>query len=164
MKKKDLNTLPTMRRAGQKYKSHDTFHFKKNGVKIIGKEDDTYVCKTCNRNLPSIAFNLMRACRECESTLRSERRIVNKNAPPKPDHCECCHRKIKNLWVDHQHGSFIFRGWLCSYCNTGMGKLGDNLEGIAQAAIFLENDINKIIETLHKVYDEMFARINEKKF
>jgi hypothetical protein len=42
-----------------------------------------------------------------------------------------------------------------------MGKLGDNLEGVLQAAIYLENDKNKIIETLHKIYDEMFARRNE---
>jgi hypothetical protein len=45
-----------------------------------------------------------------------------------------------------------------------MGKLGDNLEGVLQAAIYLENDKNKIIETLHKIYDEMFARTDEEKF
>jgi hypothetical protein len=39
-----------------------------------------------------------------------------------------------------------------------MGKLGDNLEGVLQAAIFLENDKNKIIETLDKVFNKMFAR------
>ena len=39
-----------------------------------------------------------------------------------------------------------------------MGVLGDNLEGILQAAIYLENDKDKIIETLDKVYNEMFAR------
>ena len=41
-----------------------------------------------------------------------------------------------------------------------MGKLGDNLEGVLQAAIYLENDENKIIETLHKVFKKMFTRTN----
>ena len=67
---------------------------------------------------------------------------VRKNAPPVPDLCNCCHRK-KKLEVDHIHGSTTFRGWLCKACNTGMGKLGDNLEGLLQAAIYLENDKNK---------------------
>jgi hypothetical protein len=39
-----------------------------------------------------------------------------------------------------------------------MGKLGDDLSGVLQAAVYLENDKNKIIETLDKVYNEMFAR------
>ena len=39
-----------------------------------------------------------------------------------------------------------------------MGALGDNLEGVLQAAIYLEKDESKIIETLHKVFNEMFAR------
>jgi hypothetical protein len=52
---------------------------------------------------------------------------------------------------------------VCTDCNSGTGKLGDTLEGVLQAAIYLEPDINKIIETLHKVYDEMFARTDEEK-
>jgi hypothetical protein len=39
-----------------------------------------------------------------------------------------------------------------------MGKLGDDLPGVLQAAVYLENDKNKIIETLDKVFNEMFAR------
>jgi len=39
-----------------------------------------------------------------------------------------------------------------------MGSLGDTLEGVLQGAIYLENDTNKIKETLDKVYNEMFAR------
>jgi hypothetical protein len=36
--------------------------------------------------------------------------------------------------------------------------LGDSLEGAVQAAIYLENDKNKIIEALDKVFKEIFAR------
>ena len=39
-----------------------------------------------------------------------------------------------------------------------MGKLGDSIEGILQAAIYVENDTNKIIEKLHEIYNKIFAR------
>jgi hypothetical protein len=32
-----------------------------------------------------------------------------------------------------------------------MGKLGDNLEGLLQAAVYLEKDKNKIIEKLNEM-------------
>ena len=60
-------------------------------------------------------------------------------------------KKNKKLEIDHIHGTTIFRGWVCSKCNTGMGSLGDTLKGVLQAAIYLENDKDKIIETLNKI-------------
>jgi hypothetical protein len=41
------------------------------------------------------------------------------------------------LVVDHCHKSQEFRGWLCSDCNGAIGKLGDNLMGVLQAADYL---------------------------
>ena len=148
------------------------FHFR-GGVKIEGKENKMRECKECHKILPSISFNthvlrsngafsLLGLCRECHTIIDAEHRGARKKATPKPDHCECCHRE-KKLQVDHLHGSTTFRGWLCRDCNTGMGSLGDNLEGMLQAAIYLKNDKDKIIETLHKVFNEMFARTTEEK-
>ena len=37
----------------------------------------------------------------------------------------------------------------CMY--SGIGSLGDNLEGVLQAAVYLEKDKSKIIETLNKI-------------
>tara|TARA_R100000742_G_C4257386_1_gene75248 strand:+ start:391 stop:546 length:156 start_codon:yes stop_codon:yes gene_type:complete len=39
-----------------------------------------------------------------------------------------------------------YRGWLCSNCNTGIGKLGDNIEGVQKAVDYLEdaNTLEKI--------------------
>ncbi len=156
---------------GKKRKNHRIFHYRR-GIKIAGKETDMQECKECHEIFPLIAFTthiqrgdgayiLRKICRECDTIDKREQREVKKNAPPKPERCECCHKKTKKPQVDHIHGSTTFRGWLCKACNTGMGKLGDNLEGLLQAAIYLENDKNKIIETLHKIYDEMFARRNE---
>ena len=170
---KDLNKTPY---TEKKFKHWENI-FYRGEIKIIGKETDLYECKRCHRVLPPAAFTtcnirqdgayyLMKSCRECESLNRAERKIVRKNAPPQPERCECCHKKAGTLWgiinlnADHAHETTVFRGWLCGTCNTGMGKLGDNLEGVLQAAIYLENDENKIIETLHKVFSKMFARTN----
>ena len=151
----------------QKYKDHKNFHYR-GDIKIAGKETDMQECQECHKIFSITAFTTGRLrsdgawfprkmCRQCATKNIKETRDVRKNAPPQPDRCACCHRE-KKLQVDHLHGSTTFRGWLCSGCNTGMGKLGDNLEGILQAAVYLENDKNKIIETLSKVFNEMFAR------
>ncbi len=170
----NLNTTPIkLSNKKQKYKDHENFHHR-GVIKIVGKETDMHECKECHGIFPTMAFNtkslrsdgayyLEKKCRQCHTILEKEKRKVKKIAPPKPERCDRCHKKTK-LEVDHIHGSTTFRGWLCKACNTGMGKLGDNLEGVLQAAIYLENDKNKIIETLHKIYDEMFARTDEEKF
>jgi hypothetical protein len=172
----NLNTVPyweTSYGKKRKEKAHENFHYR-GEIKIVGKETDMQECKECHKIFPMIAFTtnylrsdgawyLKKICRQCQTVSEKEKREVRKNAPPVPDLCNCCHKK-KKLQLDHIHGSTTFRGWLCRACNTGMGKLGDNLEGVLQAAIYLENDKNKIIETLHKIYDEMFARTDEEKF
>jgi len=139
-------------------------------IKIVGNKNDMYECKVCHKTLPcgsfyskgtknsAGTFYLKRTCADCENKQKQTREALRKKAPPQPRYCECCHKKIKNLQLDHQHEPVHFRGWLCTDCNTGMGKLGDDLPGVLQAAIYLENDKNKIIETLDKVYNEMFAR------
>ena len=167
----NLNTVPyweTSYGKKQKYKNHPHFHYR-GEIKIAGKETDMQECKECHKILPIMAFttayprgdgawHLKKMCRQCQTVNEKEKRDARKNAPPKPERCERCHKKTKNLQVDHIHGSTTFRGWLCASCNTGIGNLGDDLPGMLQAAIYLENDVEKIKETLHKVFNEMFAR------
>jgi hypothetical protein len=59
---------------------------------------------------------------------------------PMPEGCECCGRSStkKALNLDHCHVSGVFRGWLCSQCNTAIGLLGDNLNGAKRAVRYLE--------------------------
>ena len=168
----NLNTVPYWEKEAyrvkkQKYKDHENFHYR-GEIKIVGKETDMRECKECHKILPVMAFttgflrsdgawHLKKICRQCHTKNKKETYAARKNAPPKPELCNCCN-KTKKLDVDHIHGTNTFRGWLCRACNTGTGKLGDNLEGVLQAAVYLENDTNKIIETLHKVFKEMFAR------
>ncbi len=39
--------------------------------------------------------------------------------------------------VDHCHASGKVRGILCTVCNTGLGMLGDTLEGLRAATDYL---------------------------
>jgi hypothetical protein len=49
-----------------------------------------------------------------------------------------------DLHLDHCHSSGLIRGFLCSKCNTGLGRLQDNLELIAKAIIYPDNgDLNE---------------------
>ena len=143
------------------------FHYRKK-IKVRGKENQLYQCKDCHEFLPVTVYSLAaadkdgiyilaRRCRPCRKKYDQLAGIVAKNAPPAPEHCACCHQ-IKKLEPDHVHKSTVFRGWVCRNCNTGIGKLEDTLTGVLQAAVYLENDKNKIIETLNKVFNEMFAR------
>lgn len=33
----------------------------------------------------------------------------------------------------------MFRGWLCGKCNTGIGLLGDTVEGVKRAWVYMKN-------------------------
>lgn len=46
--------------------------------------------------------------------------------------------KVRRLSVDHDHTTGKIRGLLCNDCNTGLGKLGDTVEGIKRLLAYLE--------------------------
>lgn len=81
--------------------------------------------------------NLDSRCRECIKKHTKVRNELRKTAPEKPDVCECCKKKPEKWALDHDHSDDSFRGWLCDQCNTGIGKLGDNVEGIINALNYL---------------------------
>jgi recombination endonuclease VII len=47
-----------------------------------------------------------------------------------------CNKKPAAV-VDHIHGTSLVRGYLCHGCNTGLGKLGDDMEGLQRAMRYL---------------------------
>lgn len=54
--------------------------------------------------------------------------------------CAICRRPPRNnkvLEVDHIHGNGAVRGLLCSPCNIGIARLGDNVEGVQRAVAYL---------------------------
>jgi len=58
------------------------------------------------------------------------------------DCCEIC-GGTERLGYDHCHTSGDFRGILCMPCNTGLGKLGDNLSGVTNALKYLARHYDK---------------------
>lgn len=65
---------------------------------------------------------------------------------PMPERCENCdgppNGRGNGFYLDHDHTTGRFRGWLCSTCNSGIGKLGDSIEGVRRALAYLERSIN----------------------
>ena len=96
-------------------------------------------------------------CKECaclnQSLYYKMRKGQDAPAPGTP--CECCGDSTSVLNWDHDHETGKHRGWICSNCNTGIGKLGDNLEGVTKAVEYLkrvdniqepENEINGVCD------------------
>ena len=103
------------------------------------------ICKYCGKRKNKKSFprhihykdNLDSRCKKCVKKHSRVRHYLHKNAPVKPPVCECC-KQIPVKWrLDHNHVTNQFRGWLCDNCNTGIGKLGDNLDGVIKAVNYL---------------------------
>lgn len=58
--------------------------------------------------------------------------------------CAICSKPMSKMNIDHDHDTDQVRGLLCSGCNTGLGKLGDDIEGLRRALRYLErsNDVH----------------------
>ena len=84
-----------------------------------------------------------RWCKSCRKEYQRGKNIAAKKATPKPlepSPCECCGTitEPNKLHLDHDHGTYEFRGWVCRKCNVGLGALGDNIEGLEQAIKYLK--------------------------
>jgi hypothetical protein len=82
-------------------------------------------------------------CRKCIYEHRTIRKELKKIAPNRPKFCECCGKIPKKWCLDHDHCTDEFRGWICEPCNTGIGRLGDDVEGIVKALNYLLNAKNR---------------------
>ena len=88
-------------------------------------------------------------CKCCEKEANKVVRELKKTAPPKPARCDCCGKKFKDLNdkhinLDHCRETGTFRGWLCTSCNQGLGKLGDTIEGLEKALDYLHRHKDRI--------------------
>ena len=106
----------------------------------------TKICKICGEEKYLLDFHkngtwTRPECKECN---REQQRIYSKlkKEYPTPElgtACHCCGKTSEKLQWDHDHYKMTHRGWLCSNCNTGIGKLGDTLEGVQKAVDYLED-------------------------
>jgi len=127
-------------------------------------ESGTMLCRKCSTDKPYSQFReaaviwetqprkkhapkytgVLRYCNSCSKAYTESRKIAQKNAPPKPVHdfnCKCCGSVTKpsSAHMDHDHITHAFRGWLCRACNTGIGSLGDTVEGLEKAINYLKD-------------------------
>lgn len=80
-------------------------------------------------------------CKPCYQEKVSLVRQLHKEAPPKPDTCDCCGRNFKEYGLipelDHCHTKKVFNGWLCAQCNGGLGRFEDSLERLEKAVEYV---------------------------
>lgn len=116
------------------------------------EHEDFVECATCKKEKPISSFYKQsnvssktgqswyhKNCKECfikEQTFRNN--TTHKYEDKKKETCDCCGIKTEKLNFDHDHKTNDFRGWLCAQCNTGIGKLGDNIEGVKKALEYLK--------------------------
>jgi len=114
------------------------------------------VCIKCGVRQPEEHFhwahkNVYRRtdCKSCTGSLDAARYILKAKTPYPPAEYQCpiCSRTStqvqravnrKAFVLDHCHKTNNFRGWLCDYCNRGLGDFEDNVERLKKAIDYLE--------------------------
>jgi len=130
-------------------------------------------CAKCGRSEPEVEFGKRRnsygkyyrwnRCKECHTAIQRSRdkaarnkwgystNAIRDNKPPEGTPCDCCgkpmtHKGKNAMHFDHDPKTNIFRGWLCKQCNTGIGLLGDDLEGLKTGIAYLERHESNLLQ------------------
>jgi len=98
---------------------------------IVHSDPDKYDRRTLK--------NICTPCQIEEKKLTLKLRI--KHGPP-PKNCQICGEE-KKLQLDHCHVTHQFRGWLCNSCNTGLGKLGDDVPSLERGIKYLKGELKE---------------------
>jgi hypothetical protein len=83
-------------------------------------------------------------CKLCQKKATKGKQLAFKLAgkPKRPalgTPCNKCQRTDKPLVFDHDHETLEHRGWLCDNCNRSIGMLGDTVEGLMEAVLYIQN-------------------------
>ena len=108
--------------------------------------------------------SLKNSCIECNKYSRKVRYHLDKITPRPADDYQCpvCLKTLDMVkeelndptnstlhnatlyWnLDHDHETGMFRGWLCSRCNSGLGWLGDSVSNLKRGLKYLQDDLDK---------------------
>ena len=119
---------------------------------------ETRCCNRCGAELPITSFGWNRygsqrfrrkICIQCRKHSDQTKRIAIRkqrgyHKPPIGTPCECCGipmtmgTEMTGMCFDHDTATQEFRGWICKKCNTTIGFLGDNIEGIELLVKYLK--------------------------
>lgn len=107
-------------------------------------DPDNSTCRICGEKKPIENFYLDRGavysrCKDCCASYRKLLNVAKKNAPEKPDRCECCGKEVDTWYCDHFPDTDKFRGWVCFSCNTAAGYVGDHYHGAVKLLNYLYN-------------------------
>ena len=128
---------------------------------VDAKEDNVHKCRKCLQTLPLTHFNINthnannrdHRCKKCLSVysagLVKVRKTVLLSGKNYSKHCECCGRTEteRRIVLDHCHETLRFRGWLCHACNAAIGQLGDDIDGVRKALLYLYRSEEDVDET-----------------
>lgn len=83
-------------------------------------------------------------CKECKVENNQLRQfgITTSDALRITNVCHVCEKDLNltgRVCIDHDHNTGKVRGILCMSCNSGIGKLGDNKEGLERALRYISN-------------------------
>jgi hypothetical protein len=104
------------------------------GCRRCGEQRDESDFGVCARS--NIGVRRRKTCRFCMAAAEAQKRRLAKTVGPRAHACEICRREGPTE-LDHDHATGAFRGWLCTLCNLGLGKLGDDVAGVRRAIAYL---------------------------
>lgn len=90
----------------------------------------------------SVRYHTDEAFRTREKELHRQRRTakrVSLAGCPKSAICELCGRPGKRIVFDHDHVTGKFRGWLCSSCNSVLGKTREDIILLMKMIVYIRN-------------------------
>lgn len=145
----------TCPKCGKTYPLTEEFFSKNQSTNTGGKKYFRPECKPCNHEQSKLTKQAFTKAGNPERPIKGYNSKTKKTENGYP--CDCCGKTSysKQIVFDHDHDTLEHRGWVCDSCNRGLGYLGDNVEGILNAFLYLnkipkEERTPELIENLIK--------------
>jgi hypothetical protein len=125
----------TCEKCGKTYPSNMVFFYK--------------TITTVNRHGKVLPF-LKKVCKKCVAKQKAQLyKLRKKHIAPDFIYCPICEKRCDKPYMDHDHATGEFRGWLCNDCNNGLGKFKDDVKMLRKAIEYLQGDFkNECLDEL----------------